>query len=133
MIKRIVWAALPMLVVFIYDNLVNVPLGFYEWWWFDIFMHMFGGLVTAWSAHRFFKSEKISVKPNWLYGWLVIGTTAVVGIAWEVYEFYFQKITGFITQPSIADTVADLVNDCVGALFFVIIIVCLKVSNRGRD
>lgn len=130
MIKKIFVAALPMVGVFIFDNAVNMPAGFYAWWWFDIFMHGLGGLVTAWSAHRFFKTEKNSIKSHWIYSWLLLGTTALVGILWEVYEYYLQQLTGIITQPSVADTVADLVNDCLGAVVFIVLFTVLVKSNK---
>lgn len=133
MIKRILWAALPMFVIFIFDNLVNNPAGFYHWWWFDIFMHIFGGLVAAWSANRFFKGEKgLLINPKWVYYLLIIGIVGLIGIGWEGYEFYLQKFTGIITQPSIADTVADLANDCLGALIFVTLSFWVKVKGKGR-
>lgn len=133
MIKRILWAALPMGVVFIFDNLVSVPSGLYEWWWFDIFMHLLGGLVVAWSANRFFKGEKsLSISPEWVYYLLIIGIVALVGIVWEVYEYFVQQITGSIIQPSIADTVADLVNDCLGALVFTTLSFWVKVRGKRR-
>lgn len=126
MIKRLLWAALPMAGIFVIDNLIFLPFGLYAWWWFDIFMHGLGGVVTAWSAARFLQTEKkLIIKPQWIYWVLLLGITALVGVVWEVYELYLQKITGFITQPSIADTVADLVNDVIGAMIF-----CLLFSRN---
>lgn len=120
MIRHLIRSAMPMLVVFVIDNLVFNPLGLYSVWsWFDIFMHIVGGLVAAWSVARFLQTQtSITIKPIWVYWLLLLGATALIGIAWEVYELYLQKITGIITQPSIADTVADLVNDTIGAALF---------------
>lgn len=123
MIKKMLISAWPMLAVFLFDNLVNNPLGFYErWWWFDIPMHILGGAVAAWSLARFFERYKKTVllKPLVFTLFVLVSGTALIGVLWEVYEFFLHVVTGFITQPSVADTVADLVNDLVGAFLWCI-------------
>ena len=121
MIKKFFVSALPMLVVFLFDNVVNNSLGLYDRWrWLDIPMHLLGGVVAAWSCHRFYKKIKneINIKPLFARLWLYVGTTAIIGILWEVYEFLFHVVTRIITQPSVGDTVHDLVNDLIGAVLF---------------
>lgn len=125
MIPKMIVAGLPMIIVFLFDMVVNNPMGFYyRWWWFDIPMHMLGGFVAAWSVARFFKDYKklVALKPWAFEVFVLVSGTALIGILWEVYEFFMSLIFNIVMQPSVADTVADLVNDCVGALLFCLFI-----------
>lgn len=133
MIKKLAWAMLPMAVVFLFDNLLNNPLGFYDrWWWYDIPMHMLGGIVTAWSAVRFFRAQKIIIKPLWALLVLIIGSAAIVGILWEVYEFFMDMVVAYSVQPNVADTVGDLFNDLFGATLFCLVYVKTKHPRQAR-
>jgi hypothetical protein len=123
MYKILLRAARPMVIVFILNTVINDGFGLYDrWWWYDIPMHMLGGFVTAWSLSRFIfflkiKSKIIALPP--LFHWLlIIGTTAIAGIGWEVYEYFLHIVTGRITQPSVGDTLQDLINGLIGAILF---------------
>lgn len=124
----------PMIIVFIFDILVNNPLGFYtRWWWFDIPMHIVGGIVTTFCAYSFFKRIKksISLEPFALRCFVFIGSTAIVGILWEIYEFFASLATGIVMQPSVADTVGDLANDLIGATLFCVLLFLSKKRNNN--
>lgn len=127
MIKKFVRAILPMIIVFLWNAIINDWLGFYEVWPdVDIPMHVIGGFVTAWSIQRLFtvfissiSPKKLLMKPVWLFGLFLIALTALVAIFWEVYEFWLQRFTGFVTQPSIADVIKDQVLGVIGATVYV--------------
>lgn len=122
-IKKIWLAAWPMAMVFLFDNLVNNPLGFYERWPnFDVPMHIFGGIITTWCLARFLKSLKVytALKPRWLRYWFLIANTGLIGIFWEFYEWLFDFWFPWLgVQTSLADTIADLLNDLLGAALFI--------------
>lgn len=120
---KIMQAAWPMAVVFLFDNLVNNPFGFYERWPnFDVPMHVFGGVITTWCLVRFLKSVKVytALKPRWLRYWFLVANTGLIGIFWEVYEWLMDYWFPWIgVQTSLGDTIADLMNDLIGAGLFV--------------
>ncbi len=125
-LRKLFRAAWPMAAVFIFDNTINKYLGVYERWpSFDIPMHVFGGVVTAWCLARLLKSLKvyISLKPSWLRYWFLISGTALVGIVWEFYEWSLDQIfPNMGMQLGLADTLGDLLNDLIGATIFIVFI-----------
>ncbi len=124
-IKKFFQAAWPMAAIFLFDNLVNNPLGIYDRWpSYDIPMHIFGGVVTTWCLVRFLKSLKVytSLKPRWLRYWFLIANAGLIGILWEFYEWTFDYFFPWIgVQTSLADTIGDLLNDLLGASIFIAI------------
>lgn len=135
LLKKILHAAWPMAVVFLFDNVVSNPLGFYQLWpHFDVPMHIFGGVITTWCLVRFLKSAKIytALKPRWLRYWFLIANTGLIGIFWEFYEWLFDYWFPWLgVQTSLADTIADLLNDLVGAALFVAYL-CWRAKKKRK-
>jgi len=79
----------------------------YLYWhypWFDIPMHILGGIVIAVFSVGLLKKYNP-------YGFLGIISVAFIG--WEIFEFLFHISTG---QPDyIFDTLHDVVNNFIGA------------------
>ena len=88
--------------------------------WFDIMMHTIGGFATAvvvdglWSAWR-------------LYGprvgrafWIISGVM-LVAVVWEWHEYAMDQWVYGKThmQPSIQDTMGDLLMGMIGALLYI--------------
>ncbi len=94
-----------------------VGLKLYLYWttdWFDILLHFLGGAWVALGAFWFFFCSdfvRLDKKNKFL---VIFGATLVVGILWEVFEYFFE-----ITQMGEVysfDTMLDLVMDLVGAV-----------------
>ena len=101
--------------------------------WFDIPMHLGGGLAMAALAIGLWNEgiEEVTFKKSlerhlkwWLLPAIVLGFVALIGVAWELHEFVFDQFFpsqfGW-RQPSIGDTMMDFVMDIVGgilAIFF---------------
>ena len=94
---------------------------FYLYWvfdWFDIVMHGLGGLVVGF----FMAAVLVKVKPVLkehlgLLVFLILAGTIFIGFLWESLELVldlYMKTT--IHQPSVSDTILDLVMDGVGGL-----------------
>lgn len=105
-------------------------LGLYSLWhWYDMPMHFAGGMVMAMLAMAFWdaiiKNVTFTTRHPWarrvFFTFCIVGFVALVGIAWEWYEFVFDvcvlpALRGWgPAQPSIADTMADLFFDITGA------------------
>ncbi|MFZ2682156.1 MAG: hypothetical protein WAZ14_03630 [Patescibacteria group bacterium] len=105
--------------------------GWYAWHkWFDIPMHIAGGAIIGVMALGLWEIaiKKVTlnrnVNPRWqvVIYWLgIIGCTALVGIAWEWYEFAADNTAvvashrELIAQMGVGDTLADLFFDLLGA------------------
>lgn len=93
-------------------------------WWYDTMLHFLGG-VWAGILFIYLFSERwhfFDGKKNSLYTLLtILGFVALLGVAWELYEFMFDMTLGSkyilpLTQPSLADTMKDLANDLLGGM-----------------
>lgn len=87
---------------------------YFEWWWFDIMMHVFGGIFIAGSALWFLKYE-VPARfqrrvPPFLFAFVSI---AVIGVMWE----WFELLTGMYSAVNYTlDTTLDLLSDVAGML-----------------
>jgi len=86
---------------------------YFHYWWFDIPMHILGGIVVAlfFFALRaqgvLFTTRSLSLVP-------VIVLVLVVGLCWELFEIW----AGIpLLEPDFErDIVSDLVNDMIGGV-----------------
>lgn len=137
-------AGIAVLVVLALHALAT-GLHWYEYWsWFDIPMHFSGGVAIAFLALAGWETlvQKINfqpqVSPCWqaiVSGLIILGIVALVGIAWEWYEFIFDLIAAAAypnmspAQTSLGDTMADLALDLAGGT---LALVLARVMTRGR-
>src|SRR3989338_7627615 len=112
---NILLAISPMLAIFFANMFLYTLFGLTEELWFSMSMHTLGGFVTAWSAANVYglvkEKYRLSIKPFFLFVFFLIGTTAIVGILWEVYEFISDVIAPFAVRLTLADTLLDLLMD----------------------
>ena len=89
---------------------------FWVYPWFDIPLHMLGGLMIALWAAGGALERKMSPQSGILYIFFIVFT---VGILWEVFEYITELTVG--PERYIIDTIADLVNDCIGGFISVML------------
>jgi hypothetical protein len=97
--------------------------------WLDIFMHFFAGAIIAYLALAIWHTiiDKIvfskSIKPHWriaMYAIGILGVVAIVGVAWEWYEFGLVALAQFLApgveheSMRMDDTLLDLFMDLLG-------------------
>ncbi len=110
-------------------NLFGLDGWYVQIWWYDIFMHILGGVATGFFVciclNILFPNKKI----NYLQ---VIFLTLVFGLIWEGIELYYD-ITGHPlgTVEYNIDTIADLINDMIGGTIARFIYGKLKKSTRS--
>jgi uncharacterized BrkB/YihY/UPF0761 family membrane protein len=82
------------------------------YWFYDIIVHFLGGVGIALASLYIFKNPKY-----------IIPASIFAGIIWELFEICFN-ITGskLWTNPYYIDTVKDLFDDTLGAVFVYLII-----------
>jgi len=85
---------------------------YWRYWWFDIPMHFYGGLVVVLGI--FALASRGLVKEKWLTLKTAILVLLVFAISWEIYEL----IIGPPVQDNyLIDTATDLVLGLLGAIF----------------
>ena len=91
---------------------------YWLYWWYDIPMHIFGGvvvaLVYAWLQTAFPKIPQLSWKN-------ILMVIITIGVLWEIWELLVGD-TAFSDNGYALDTIKDLVDDVIGAcvVYFVI-------------
>ncbi len=124
---QILRSFLPMIIVYILNLLFAYSLGpFLFWPTSDIYIHILGGIVTAWSFDRLMrfvgKRKKWLIEPAWLYSTMLVGLTSAVAILWEVYEYIHDIFFYFQYQANNIDTMGDLSMGLAGGIFFACVI-----------
>jgi hypothetical protein len=93
--------------------------GWYEMiWWLDKPLHLAGGIAVAISSYyliKYFESAgklKISWLPIQVLG--IFAIVALAAVSWEFLEFYLDKKIFAMHQPSLYDTMVDLIMGMFG-------------------
>ena len=75
---------------------------YWYFWWFDILMHFWGGILIGLGVHVFGSFSVISIRPNLLQ---LLVTIAMVTLSWEI----FERVYGLYNPDGyILDTVIDI-------------------------
>lgn len=122
-IRRIIIALCPMIVTFAMHVILVIGMDIYNVFSnFDIFMHITGGIVSAWSVYLLYNIGKeyfkFKISPKILLCIFIVCAVGLIGIGWEVYEHVHDMFSPVIYQMSIGDTIWDLILDLLGALVF---------------
>ncbi len=111
------------------------------WTWSDGPMHFAGGVAMAIMALELerlvLKRAQASSSIPTLYRFVaIVGFVAIIGIAWEWFEYGLDHYVTFvrdmigISQPSIGDTMADLFFDLAGGTCtFILSLVFFRHKN----
>ena len=111
-------------------HIVFTYTGFYKnsgWWWIDVPLHLIGGACVAFAAasiiSALIKRKTLPAIPWYFFILSVLGAVALVGLAWEFYEFLADVFYPVILrQPDNADTMKDLANDLNGGFILVLLL-----------
>ena len=110
--KLLISILVASVLILVFDVLASILYLYWTIWWFDIFMHTFGGLIIGLCI--LWILQKLSTKvPLYLYIWLVVLGVLVVGMGWELFEV-FTGITDI--SKDLIDTIQDLICDTLGGL-----------------
>ncbi|MFM2381505.1 MAG: hypothetical protein RLZZ76_272 [Candidatus Parcubacteria bacterium] len=83
---------------------------YWHFFWFDIFMHFFGGTVVALGVHTL--ADLRIVKSSRLVTSVVVGAVFLVAVVWEVFELSAGVP---VESDFILDTTTDLLVGLCGA------------------
>ena len=84
---------------------------FFYWrlWWFDLLVHLVGGILVGLCAGVFVLFPRKRTKTIFLS---VVGTALIVSVLWELFEYHFGLT--FVSNNYVFDTVSDIVLGFVG-------------------
>lgn|GEM_PF-860998 len=113
-------------VIFIFAALYLGEMRAYyvKYWWWDLFLHTFSGLIIGAIGFSLVnilnKNEKIAIKLSPIFVSIFSFSFALsIGALWEIYEFAMDTLFGLNMQKSgLVDTMTDLIVDALGALVF---------------
>jgi hypothetical protein len=91
-----------------------VALNAYLYWlypWFDIPMHFLGGTVAGFGFLSWVGERLVPIRSRALLATLLF--VALIGIGWEVFEWYFDLVD---TLEYVPDTIGDLFFDLMGGI-----------------
>jgi hypothetical protein len=128
------WSVLLFLVFVAAMHALGVYGGLYTYFvWYDIPMHIIGGIWVALSANWFYK-QLFPHRTLGFWGWLllIVGSALFVGVVWEV----FETITNTSNPPPgftyWSDTIKDVCDDLIGS-FAVFIPTYLNHFKKHAD
>lgn len=115
---------LPLIILLIHG--VFSYFGFYgRFVWIDIPMHFFGGVSIGIAYLLFFRMLQKMNYVGRIHPFLEMGIitsfVSITAVFWEFREFLGDYFFGWHTQPSIADTMADLFLGMLGGVMGIII------------
>ncbi len=109
-----------LFVVFIYASVfLGTAHRFYDrlWWW-DSLLHGLSGIMLGMVGFIIlfilYTRRKVETRPISL-AFFSFCFAVALGTLWEIFEFAVDGFVPFPMQPSLTDTMADLILDCVGA------------------
>lgn len=104
---------------------------YYTHSWVDIPMHMAGGVFIGLLFYYLFVERHGYLNPNehpWTFLLLGLGFTALIGVAWEWYEYFSQVyiqhtvVWGLAEPYALFDTLFDLFNDIFGGAVAILLV-----------
>lgn len=113
-LKLIQW---PTLVLCVHIFLTYTG-GYYWWAHVDKIMHLLGGMSIAASSLQLYPYAKsrgfIGVVHSSLLIVMVVAMVSFVAVGWEFFEFMLDHTFRTNMQPSVADTMGDLLCGLIG-------------------
>lgn len=120
-------SASPFLVFMISFYLDKFTVTYRMFEWPNRLMHFLGGFsitITVYLLLQFFKANKWIVTVSKYFDYLLVIVSALsIAAFWEFYEFFVDKYFPgpYLAQPSVSDTMKDMIMGLCGTLMFVLI------------
>jgi hypothetical protein len=92
--------------------------------WLDIPMHMLAGMWVGLILTHIVseRTHALDLKANfWITFFIILGTTLIVGVLWEFWEFFFSQLAYKVWPElfskgtmTLTDTLKDILDDMIG-------------------
>lgn len=104
---------------------------------FDIIMHFAGGVAIAHffgtSYHVAARSRLLGEPADVVVPPLILGLTSLAAVVWEFAEFLADRQFGTHSQPSLEDTLLDLLMGLLGGLVWITGDLWRRTASRRRE
>ncbi len=94
---------------------------YWHYWWFDIVMHLLGGmwaaLVTIWFFNSFSFYKDLSFRQRIIF---ILACVLSIAILWEIFEIIIGYVNPSIGFEYYIDTVFDILFGVLGGFFIAI-------------
>lgn len=101
--------------IFVLNFIANKFYWYYSIWWSDMLMHFLGGFWLGLVCIWLLSFVKIPVEIDYYLIFKVFLWVLIVGVLWEVFEFYFINYIAQ-NQFNILDTISDIFFDLSGGM-----------------
>lgn len=113
--KLLYW---PILILILHAFL-TVTGGYYWWAHMDKIMHVLGGMSIALSAvaalKMFNKTGELKISNKFITAVIILSLVALAAVSWEFLEFTLDHVAHTHMQPSLTDTMGDILAGLCGA------------------
>jgi hypothetical protein len=110
MLQPIVLLFIPIALAFSLVHVFALETSLYwHYWWFDILMHFWGGLLIALGVVSLTSFRRVTFRPTYK---LVFVVTTIMVLLWEVFEWQAGIIDPWLEWP---DTLLDIVLGFAGS------------------
>lgn len=85
----------------------------------DVPLHFLGGFGWSMLAIVILRKYQQAFVSKWFYLTFCVGFVLIIGTGWEVAEYLLELAVGdheMLTRLTVRDTLADLLNDSLGAI-----------------
>ena len=101
-------------------------------WWFDIPMHIMGGIFLALFAGAFFFRKLLPLHFKEVVVTILL-FVLIVGLGWEIFEYLVQSVIKGAQLANFPDSVKDMLMDLLGGvLASTFVLRALKRYNRAH-
>jgi len=115
--------------------LINAAASAFYWYvtmpWFDMMMHILGGVFVALLGASFFFS-RIRMLPTYELFVTVLLFVFIIGLAWEYYEYIVQFYVKGVQLAHLTDSISDIICDVVGGSIGTCFVILLKKRYNTR-
>lgn len=113
--KLLFKACILIFFIWLVHTLANTFYWYSAIWWFDIPMHILGGMFLALTAGAlFFKTLlPLSFKERMV---IILLFVLIVGLGWELFEYFVQNFIKGDQLVSFPDSVKDMMMDLFGGV-----------------
>lgn len=135
MLQSIIIALAPMIAVYGFQASANIAYGDISIVFpgSDSVLHFVGGFATALTGLLLYRiiraTHHAHIAPRILFAGSIIFFTLSVGVLWEWYEFLHDALFQTLMQPTLSDTMKDLLLDTLGAVLFCLMLAAKKYRN----
>lgn len=124
--RRLTWA-LVYFIFFIWgvNAIAEETHLYYLLWWFDIPMHMMGGLWVGLTSLVIYYHTPYTKRKDRSISFVIsyaLAATILIGIFWEVFEYSVEHFVK-LNDNGLFDTLKDLIDDTIGASIAALIFV----------